>query len=146
AFGPASIEGTEGNAGAGLVLRWQEPQTKAELRLPFDEKPPVLSIEDATPAASKKARADRARQRDEKERGERIAAGKPRITLPRSFGAVNDFSLEKLELGQDRYQAEANLPRGRHYRTRSVPGGLHVLVLNNSEGPVAFWASQVLIR
>lgn len=144
-FGPAALEAIEDNGG-GLCFRWQDGRTKAEFRLPLDDKPPVLSIEDATTAADRMERVERARQRDERERVERLAAGKPRLSLPRSPGKVNDFSLEKLELGQSRKQAQAALPRGKDYRASVVPGGLSLLVLNNAEDQAPFWASQVLIR
>src|SRR5262249_740777 len=46
AYGPASIEGVEDSAGSALRLSWQDDKTRAELRLPYDEKAPVLAIED----------------------------------------------------------------------------------------------------
>ena len=138
AFGPASIEGVEDGSGAAAVPAARDGKTKAELRLPYDDKPPVFAIEDTQTAAAKAGWAKEARQRDDKELADRLAEDKPRITLARSPGQVNDFSLERLELGQSREQAEAALPKGRSYRIKPVPGGLSVLILNNSEDPVAY--------
>jgi hypothetical protein len=145
-LGPAGAEGIEASPAGQLRLRWQDERTRVDLQLPYDEKPPVLLFEDVQPSAKMQERLTLVRARDETERQQRLAQGKEQRRLPRSPGVVNDFSLEKLSLGQGRADAEAALPRGKRYRVKEVQGGLSLLDLHAPTPGHRCWATQVLLR
>ena len=145
-LGPTGAKGVESSTGAHLRFRWQDERTRVELQLPYDDKPPMLVIEDVQPASRAPERLRLARERDESERRQRLQEGKPQVRLARNPGAVNDFSLEKLSLGQPRTEAQAALPQGKHYRVKEVPGGLSLLDLHPPTPGQPYWAAQVLVR
>lgn len=130
---------------SALGLRWQDERTQVELRLPFDEKGPVLVAQDARPKEKQAERLAEARQRDQKERRERIAAGKADVRLAAGPGAVNGVSLAGLKVGQPRAEAEAALPSGRSYRRHDLSDGVSVLI-NTVPEKRPYWARQVLVR
>ena len=128
AFGNASVTESEGSSGAFLAFTWQDDKTRLQLRLPCDEKGPMLVAEDTRGDQARRARAAAAKL-DESERKARLAAGKPDQRLPRSPGEVNTFSLAGLKLGQPKAEAEAALPSGKSYRRKAIPGGTSLIVL-----------------
>jgi hypothetical protein len=143
-LGPASAEGVEGTS--LLRFRWQDERTRVELHLPYDEKPPVLVVEDIQPASAGVERLRLARSRDEAERQQRLRDNQARRRLPRSPGTVNGLSLAGLKLGASRAEAKAALPRGKSYRVKEVPGGLSLLDLRPPFASEPHWANQVLVR
>lgn len=146
ALGPTAVASAESPPPAHLRFRWQDDRTRVELRLPFDDKPPTVVVEDVQPAGRLQERIHLARQRDEAERQQRLQQGKPQQRLPRSPGLVNDFSLERLTLGLSKAEAVQVLPRGKKYRVKEVPGGLSLLDLHTPTSGQPYWAAQVLLR
>jgi hypothetical protein len=146
-YGDAPGVPTDDARGAYLCFTWQDKATRLQLRLPFDEKGPVLLVEDASGKDQRAARAEEARKRDAAERAARLAAGKPDVRLRRSPGAVNGIaSLEGLRLGQPKSEAAALLPNNKSYRCRDLPGLTTLVVLTNPLNASPYWARQILVR
>lgn len=145
-YGPGKLDDVEDQAAAYLAFTWQNPTTKVQLRLAFDERGPVFSAKDTQPADKLAARVEAVVKRDEQERLARVGEGKAIERLVRSPGIVNDFSLNGLVLGQSKAAAEAGLPKGKAYLRKSLADGTSVVVLTNPDPTAAYWARQVLVR
>lgn len=146
AYGSARPEGVEAADGAYLAWTWKGEHARAQLRLPFNDGPPLLVVEDTRGEAALPARAEAARKSDAAARQARLRAGEPRVRLARSVGAVNDFSLAGLSLGQGREEAVAALPRGKSYRTKDLGESVGVTVLSSPPKGATYWARQVFVR
>jgi hypothetical protein len=146
AFGNSRVAAVEKSTGAYLGFIWQDEHTQVEMRFPFDDKGPVLIVRDSRGAESLPARAAAANQRGEVERKARLAGGKPDERLPRSLGAVNDYSMEALHLGQSKVEAETLLPDGKSTRRKEFPGGVSLVILSNPLNGSTYWARQILLR
>jgi hypothetical protein len=146
AFGNAQVAAREDATGACLAFTWQDERTLAQLVLPFDDKEASLTIRDSRGKDALAQRAAAAGQRDQTERKVRLAANKPEVRLPRSPGAVNDFSLEGLRLGQRRSEAEAALPEGKSFRRKDFEGGTSVVMLSEPLKGSVYWAGQIILR
>jgi hypothetical protein len=76
---------------------------------------------------------------DQKERAERIRAGKPQTRIGRS--------LEQFELGMTRARVEQLLPTGKRMLRRNIPDGLTVtLVGDSTDSGAAFASRQFFVR
>ncbi len=146
AFGNAEVAAREETTGACLAFTWQDERTVAQLALPFDDKEASLTIRDKGGKDALAQRIVAAGQRDQAERKARLESNKPDVRLPRSPGAVNDFSLEGLRLGQSRSEAEAALPGGKSYRRKDFDGGSSVVVLSEPLKGSVYWAGQIILR
>jgi hypothetical protein len=146
AFGNARVAAGEEATSGYLGFTWQDDQTRIQLRLPCDEKAPVLVIEDTRGKDRLADRAAAARKQDARDRQARLAANKPALRLPRSPGDVNGLSLEGLRLGQPKAEAEAALPTGPNYPRKDFTGGVSVIVRKSPVKGVPFWARQIILR
>jgi hypothetical protein len=146
AYGPPRVDGYEDDTSAGLVFLWEGPRTRARLRLPFGEKAPDMTIEDARGSAAVKERAEAARQKDLGERAERLAEKRPLVRLRRGPVELNGRDVEALALGAPRARAEAALPRGSKARRRDLDDGLRVTVVPDPTLDLPFRAREVFLR
>jgi hypothetical protein len=144
-LGSAALDGQDGAGGGCVAFTWQDGLTRAQLRLPFDEKPPELIVVDARGPDALDQRARAARQNDQADRLARLKEKKPAVRLARSPGEVNGVSLAGLELGKTRADAEASLELLRPLKRTSIPGGVS-LVLGEPPAEAPWWARQLLAR
>jgi hypothetical protein len=145
-FGNADVAAREEANGAFLTFTWQDDRTTAQLTLPCDDKEATLTIRDRRGKDGHAQRTLAVHQREQAERRARLDANKAEVRLPRSPGVVNDFSLEGLQLGQSKSEAEAALPAGNSFRRKNFEGGVSVVVLNEPVRGAVFWARQIIVR
>ncbi len=146
AFGNARIAAVEDSTGAFLGFTWQDENTRIQLRFPFDDKGPVLVLNDTSGKNHLAQRAIAVRKHSEEADKARLSAGTPVERLPRSPGMVNDFSLEALRLGQNKTEAETLLPNGKSYIRKEFPGGISVVIVNTPLKGSVFWARHIVLR
>jgi hypothetical protein len=144
-YGCPSIAEVADAAESALALTWKDPKTRLEFRLPFDDKPNLLIAVDDQPREKDTERLKLIRQRDQKEREARIAAGKADVRLATGPGTVNDVPVPGLKLGASKEDAEKSLPAGREYRRRDLADGVSVLIGTGGQR-AAYWARQLLVR
>jgi hypothetical protein len=150
AFGQGRFEAGEEQQGGCFRLTWEGQNTQLELRLPYDEKPPRLVVQDTRGAKDLDARAEAARKRDLDDRQERLAAGKPLAQLQRGLqlnhATTNGLQADGLQLGMTRQQALATLPGSQMLRKTSLKDGLSLLFLADPAPTAPYWARQMFLR
>jgi hypothetical protein len=142
-LGPGQINGVEASNGDGAItFTWEDGTTHCQFRLPFDEKSPVLNIDDQQGAARLAEREDAARKRDRSDRAARLSAGAPIRRLPRDVPA-----LDGVELGQARAEAEAQLPRSSAVvLRRALADGWGLVYLDDAPHGATYWRREVFVR
>jgi hypothetical protein len=150
ALGRGRLEGREEGEGGFLQWSWEADNTRIVLRLPFDEQPPELVVEDSRGTRDLAARAEAARQFDLRERQARLAAGHPQTRLPRSL-QVNSWrsgglQFEWLQLGQTRAEAMAAIPNSQTLRQVPLKDGVNILFTSQPPPSAPYWARQMFVR
>lgn len=145
AYGPSRIDADEASDGGRLVLTWEDDTTRLKLSLPFSEQPPQLVAEDSRGEAALSKRLAVADRFDDRERQQRLAAGKPQKRLSRALHSVPE-SIDRLQLGMSREEVRAALASSRSIRVGKLPDGLNVNFLDEPPATATFWQRQMFIR
>jgi hypothetical protein len=145
AYGPARLESAEEAGGGAFFLKWHDATTKLKLSLPFEDKEPRLVVEDNQGPSNLKKRVETAAAFDERERRERLAAGKPRQRLARGV-QLPSHSIDNLHLGMTSDQVRAIMPDAQSIRVQPLTDGYNVLFLNEPQEKATYWPRQLFIR
>jgi hypothetical protein len=144
AYGNARFAGAEDDNGGYLVWTWEDAKTRVQLRVPFDEKSPELTVTDVRGEAALAERAEAAARFDQEHRAERLKAGKPITRLARAFAALNDLPFEAVALGASRADVLAALPRSQSIRHHQLADGVSLLFAG--EPGTKLVARQLFVR
>ena len=98
AYGPARLDSVEESSGGQFLLTLEDGNTRLRLALPFDDQTPALVAEDNRGPSALKARGEAVAQSEQRERQERLAAGKPQTRLAR-FVRLPAQGIDSLALG-----------------------------------------------
>jgi len=144
-YGLAGVSEPSEKWPAPVTLLWNLGDTQAEFRFAGDDKGSLLIVADNQPKEKQAARLSNARQRDAKEREQRLASGKADIRLTTGPGEINGYQVPRLKLGLKRKEVEAALPAVKEFRKFKLADGLSVLI-DTPSGKAPFWAKQILVR
>jgi hypothetical protein len=141
AYGPGQFEAGADEHGGYVGVAWQDLTTRYLLRLPYAAgQPPEFIVADRRGPGQADERVAAVAAKDDVERRERLAAGKPLVRLPRHV------EVEGIQLGTARDEVAQWLPRGQAVLKQEYPGMIGITWAGEASQRATHVARQMFLR